>query len=359
MWKSRPGSLHTLLMNRYYWKLHVVLSRENSSTQEWESNCQHSRRNTGHIFKGVERMGGFKMVKHKINGIGRSCWQNFLRGMKLESDTHWDTALGNLQQSEAIHRSPHCNKSMVWDELRVWTACQRVTAGAGVQKSRYSAANESQTRAQNTREMNPAGCTALQENQHLHTVRESKNQPQCATFTQNTSPSWDSTSCWPGHRGNYKPLAKLFPSLCTGPCWAGIKKRGSPAQPGVLPLGWGKTKQIYQGTSWFWMQGLFWSFLSDFALLKHEASSWPGVWRQVFPSVPGKEAGSFIGSRHSFHSCLCQLWIRLFFWRTSLINWKLVNPLHGSGFSLEQCSNTRAVLHLELWHFSRWLQPCT
>lgn len=171
--------------------------------------------------------------------------------------------------------------------------------------------------------------------------------------------SWDSTSCWPGHRGNYKPLAKLFPSLCTGPCWAGIKERGSPAQPRVLPLGWGKTKQIYQGTSWFWMQGLFWSFLSDFALLKHEASSWPGVWRQVFPSVPGKEAGSFIGSRHSFHSCLCQLWIRLFFWRTSLINWKLVNPLHGSGFSLEQCSNTRAVLHLELWHFSRWLQPCT
>lgn len=138
VWKSRPGSLHTLLMNRYYWNLHVVLSRESSSTQEWESNCQHSKRNTGHIFKGVERMGGFKMVKHKINGIGRSCWQNFLRGMKLESDTCWDAALGNLQQSEAIHRSPHWNKSMDWDELRVWAACQGVTAGAGLWKLQCS-----------------------------------------------------------------------------------------------------------------------------------------------------------------------------------------------------------------------------
>lgn len=164
--------------------------------------------------------------------------------------------------------------------------------------------------------------------------------------------SWDSTLCnQDGYGGKNLPLAKSLPSLYLGPYWNGIKKRGI-LQPSSEQWDWGNPSRSikeHPGVGCWGCSGRF-LMISARALLKHEASSWPGVWRQVFPSVPGKEAGSFIGSRHSFHSCLCQLWIRLFFWRTSLINWKLINPLHVSGFSLEQCSNTRAVLHLEFWH---------
>lgn len=67
----------------------------------------------------------------------------------------------------------------------------RVTAGVGSQKSRCNAANESQTRAGNTREMNPAWCTALQENQHLqHCQREQKPNPTCHLHPQRFQ-SWD------------------------------------------------------------------------------------------------------------------------------------------------------------------------
>lgn len=227
-------------MNRYYWKLHVVLSRESSSTQEWESNCQHSRRNTGHIFKGVERMGGFEMVKHKINGIGRSCWQNFLRGMKLESDTRWDAALGNLQQSEAVLRS-HCNKSMVWDELRVWAACQRVTAGAGLQKSRCIVANESQTQARNMLEMNPARCTAGKSAPSALSAREKPNPnvpPSPKAFLQ----SWDSTLCnqawiW---REEFTS-GQIASPFVLGTLLGWHKEERQPAAQ-LRAVGWGKSK---------------------------------------------------------------------------------------------------------------------
>lgn len=77
---------------------------------------------------------------------------------------NWKVMLvGNSRQSEAVHRSPHRNKSVVWDGLRVWATRQGVTAAEGFQKSRY----ESQTRARNRQGMNPARCISLQENQHL------------------------------------------------------------------------------------------------------------------------------------------------------------------------------------------------
>lgn len=151
--------------------------------------------------------------------------------------------------------------------------------------------------------------------------------------------SWDDNCAI---RGKNFPLAKSLLSLWFGPCWAGIKKRGS-LQPSSDQWGCaatgdgGKPRKNIKEHPDFGCRGYSANFSvilqgQGAALLKHEASSWPGVWRQVFPSVPGKGAGSFIGSRHSFHSCLCWLRIRPFFWRTSLINWKLINPLHGSGF---------------------------
>lgn len=115
-----------------------------------------------------------------------------------------------------------------------------------------------------------------------------------------------------GYRGKNSP-----PSLCFGPCWAGIKKRGSlqPSSDQCDATGDGGNQENvsrkhpglecreYSGHFLLILQG------QGAARLKHEVSSWPGVWRQVFPSVPGKGAGSFLGSRHSFHSCICGLQI--------------------------------------------------
>lgn len=191
------------------------------------------------------------------------------------------------------------------------------------------------------------------------TVSESKNPPNVPPSPRAFLQSWDSTSSIRhGHRGKSLPLAKLLPKFVPGILLGWHEEERQPAaqlRPMCCCWDAAKPSKYIKENPGFGCRGYSGRFLAirqgqGAALLKHEASSWPGVWRRVFPSVPGKEAGSFIGSRHSFHSCLCQLRIRLFFWRTSSINWKLINPLHGLGFSLEQCSNTRAVLHLEFWH---------